>query len=50
MTHNVSPKPTVGLLLGDPSGIGPELVAKLLADASFDPASSGSQGSRRIRS
>jgi 4-hydroxythreonine-4-phosphate dehydrogenase len=38
MTHNVSPKPTVGLLLGDPSGIGPELVAKLLADASFDPA------------
>jgi len=38
MTQNVSPKPKVGLLLGDPSGIGPELVAKLLADESFDPA------------
>ena len=24
-------KPKVGLLLGDPTGIGPELVAKLLA-------------------
>lgn len=32
-------KPKVGLLLGDPSGIGPELVVKLLADASFDPES-----------
>lgn len=30
-------KPKVGLLLGDPSGIGPELVVKLLADPSFDP-------------
>ena len=25
-----SPKPTVALTLGDPSGIGPELIAKLL--------------------
>ncbi len=30
-------KSRVGLLLGDPSGIGPELVVKLLADDSFDP-------------
>jgi 4-hydroxythreonine-4-phosphate dehydrogenase len=28
---NISPKPTVALTLGDPAGIGPELVAKLLA-------------------
>ena len=27
---NNSPKPTVALTLGDPSGIGPELIAKLL--------------------
>src|SRR5271169_6524595 len=27
---NPSPKPTVALTLGDPSGIGPELIAKLL--------------------
>ncbi len=30
-------KPTVGVLMGDPCGIGPELVAKVLADRSFDP-------------
>lgn len=29
-------KPKVGLLLGDPSGIGPELVAKVLADEDRD--------------
>ena len=27
---NPSPKPVVALTLGDPSGIGPELIAKLL--------------------
>lgn len=31
-------KPKVGVLLGDPCGIGPELVAKVLTDKSFDPA------------
>ena len=31
-SNNVDPmKPRIGLLLGDPTGIGPELVAKLLA-------------------
>jgi 4-hydroxythreonine-4-phosphate dehydrogenase len=28
---HISPKPTVALTLGDPAGVGPELVAKLLA-------------------
>ena len=28
---NISEKPTVALTLGDPAGIGPELMAKLLA-------------------
>jgi len=28
---NVSQRPTVALILGDPAGIGPELMAKLLA-------------------
>jgi hypothetical protein len=31
--------PRVGLLLGDPSGVGPELVAKLLASDDLDPES-----------
>lgn len=31
------PNPKVGVLLGDPCGIGPELVAKILADRLFDP-------------
>ena len=31
-------KPKVGLLMGDPSGIGPELTAKVLADAHADDA------------
>ena len=31
-------KPKVGLLMGDPSGIGPELAAKVLADAHADDA------------
>jgi 4-hydroxythreonine-4-phosphate dehydrogenase len=30
--------PRVGLLLGDPSGIGPELVARLVAGGELDPA------------
>ncbi len=30
--------PRVGLLLGDPCGIGPEIVAKLLRDEDPDPA------------
>ncbi|MGH6898339.1 MAG: 4-hydroxythreonine-4-phosphate dehydrogenase PdxA [Geminicoccaceae bacterium] len=30
--------PRVGLLLGDPSGIGPELVARLVAGGQLDPA------------
>ena len=30
--HAVSMKPTIALFTGDPAGIGPELVAKLLAD------------------
>jgi 4-hydroxy-L-threonine phosphate dehydrogenase PdxA len=29
----------VGLLLGDPCGVGPELVAKLLASDALDPRS-----------
>ena len=28
---NISEKPAVALTLGDPAGIGPELIAKLLA-------------------
>jgi 4-hydroxythreonine-4-phosphate dehydrogenase len=28
---NISEKPTVALTLGDPAGIGPELMAKLLS-------------------
>lgn len=36
--HLNESKPKVGLLLGDPSGIGPELVVKLLADDSFVPS------------
>jgi 4-hydroxythreonine-4-phosphate dehydrogenase len=31
MTDNASGKPVVALVLGDPSGIGPELIARLLA-------------------
>lgn len=38
MTRSHDAKPKVGVLLGDPCGIGPELVAKVLADTSFDPA------------
>lgn len=37
MSESENAKPTVGVLMGDPSGIGPELVAKVLADRSFDP-------------
>ncbi len=38
MTRSNDPRPKVGVLLGDPCGIGPELVAKVLADTAFDPA------------
>ena len=31
-------KPTIGILLGDPSGIGPELISKLLAQQEVEKA------------
>lgn len=36
MSEGNESKPTVGVLLDDPSGIGPELVAKVVADAGRD--------------
>ena len=34
----MSNKPVVGIILGDPSGIGPELVTKLLVNQITDKA------------
>ncbi len=34
---NCPPNPRIGLTLGDPSGIGPEIVAKLLHDRDYPP-------------
>lgn len=31
--HSPAPRPRLGLAVGDPVGIGPELAVKLLADA-----------------
>jgi 4-hydroxythreonine-4-phosphate dehydrogenase len=41
-------KPTIGIILGDPSGIGPELVSKLLTDKITDKANCILIGERSI--
>jgi 4-hydroxy-L-threonine phosphate dehydrogenase PdxA len=41
-------KPTIGIILGDPSGIGPELVSKLLADKITNKANCILIGERSI--
>ena len=41
-------KPTIGIILGDPSGIGPELVSKLLTDKITDKANCVLIGERSI--
>ena len=38
MANESTAKPRVGLLMGDPCGIGPELFAKVLAGDQPDPA------------
>ena len=42
-------KPTIALFTGDPAGIGPELVAKLLADGAAQRASGHPADRRRVR-
>ena len=41
-------KPTIGIILGDPSGIGPEIVSKLLTDKITDEANCVLIGERSI--
>lgn len=48
MTQQHTHQPLVGLLMGDPCGVGPELVARVLADPSRQPLRLVVIGDRRV--